>query len=226
MTELGGAAAAWLVTAGVLSGAASIAAFALWTDTAKLRTAVNRILAHLLEFRLFAEEPRLILRAQANLLRANASLLRALLGPSVLLMIPFALLLAVLEGFFGHVALRAGEAAVVTMRGLGNWQLRAPSGVAVESPAVRALRIQEVSWRIRPARAVTGKLEVSGSGRMWQKTMHAGQGIHWIAPDNPFSSRLQVHYPEAWVYGQHWWVWYSAAAFIGALLGGWRTWRV
>ncbi len=44
------------------------------------RQSINRILAHLMELRLFLDEPRLILRAQGNLLRENVSLLQAACG--------------------------------------------------------------------------------------------------------------------------------------------------
>ena len=127
--ELGGAALAWLLMVGLVSGAASVWALRRWSDLIRFRAEMNRVIAHLMEFRLFAEEPALIVRAQWNLLKANARMLRVLLAPSLLLLIPFVLLFAAMDGFFARAALPIGEPAVITLQGRGNLpaaQLRTP----------------------------------------------------------------------------------------------------
>jgi hypothetical protein len=242
--DLGGVAGAWLLAAGVLSGAASIWAFQRWSDTEQLRVSTNSVMAHLMEFRLFAQEPSLIVRAQWNLLRANAGMLRALLGPSLLLVLPFVVLLGVLDGFFGYAALSAGEIAIVTVQASGPLHdaiLQTPDGVTVETPAVRALAEHQISWRIRPGRAVSGLMQITANGAVMQKSIRTGAGLHWIAAQRSGSlvgfflhpqewplfhqkvSWVRVQYPVAAVFGFHWLVSYSIAACVGALLTLWRV---
>ncbi len=50
----------WIVSAfGLLSGFLSMWAFRRWSNPARIRSAMNRIVAHLLEFRLYSDEPAL-----------------------------------------------------------------------------------------------------------------------------------------------------------------------
>ena len=63
---------------------------------------MNRIVAHLLEFRLYSDEPALLMRAQRDLLVANGAFLRAIIGPSLLLAVPFSLLVLGLHGAFAQ----------------------------------------------------------------------------------------------------------------------------
>ena len=65
---------AWLIALGGLSGAAAMFVYRRFTDASRFRRTVNQIVAHLLEILLFAEEPRLVLRAQRDLLVANGRL--------------------------------------------------------------------------------------------------------------------------------------------------------
>lgn len=59
-------------------------------DRARLRQSVNRIIAHLLEIRLFWDEPTLVLRAQWSLIVENGRLLKQLMLPALILSLPFA----------------------------------------------------------------------------------------------------------------------------------------
>ena len=242
--DLGWAAKAWVLAAGALSGAASIWAFRRWSDTELLRASINKIMAHLMEFRLFAQDPALILRAQANLLRANGQMLRGLLGPSLVLVLPFAFLLIVLDGFFGHAGLAAGDGSVVTVKAFGllpDALLQVPDGITVETPAVRAITEHQISWRIRPLRAVTGRVQITGDGAVMQKSIRTGDGLHWIAAQRsgslagfllhpeewPLFRRdidwVRIQYPSATVFGFHWLMSYSIAACVSALITLWRV---
>lgn len=242
--ELGGAALAWLLMVGLVSGAASVWALRRWSDLIRFRAEMNRVIAHLMEFRLFAEEPALIVRAQWNLLKANARMLRVLLAPSLLLLIPFVLLFAAMDGFFARAALPIGEPAVITLQGRGNLpaaQLRTPHEIAVETPAVSAPRLHQVSWRVRPLSAVSGSLQLRWDGHVLSKSIAAGAGLHWTAAqrsgslagfvmhpfETPFADSeadwVRVAYPAASVAGVSWLVWYSLGALLGALVSLWRS---
>jgi choline-sulfatase len=125
------------------------------------RPTINRIQAHLMELILFIDEPRLILRAQRNLLRENLRLLRQLAVPLLITAPLFAIVMWQADRVYGRAPLAAGEAVVVTARGNAD-TLEAPPEVTVETPGVRVASSGEVSWRIRPKRAFSGRLTVKG----------------------------------------------------------------
>ncbi len=235
-----------LLMAGALSSLGSIWAFRQFGDVARLRTAANGMLAHLLEFRLFADEPLLILRAQRDLVIANARMLRAAAVPSLVLLLPYAMLLAVCDAYFGHAPLRPGEATVVTVRCAGPstsepdasaltaLQLRTPVGMRVETPPVRVRSEKEVSWRVRPVVSSAGELELIDSRRAVSKTICAQPGLQWLSAERTRPIRffahplerpltdaaflsIRVEYPAATIFRVHWLVWFAAGSLAGAL---------
>jgi hypothetical protein len=128
--------------------------FRMLTDPPKLRRATNQIIAHILEFSLFVDEPRIILRAQLELIRANLRLLRQIAVPCLLVAAMFALLYLPCDRSFGRGPLQVNEPVVVTMHGdQPSLRLVPPPGILVETPGVRIVRTHETSWRIRPIRA-------------------------------------------------------------------------
>jgi hypothetical protein len=123
-------------------GAIAAMVFRRFTDRTRMRVAVNHMLAHIMEFALFIDEPRLILKAQVDLIKGNFRLLRRIALPCVLLGIPFLLLYPGMDRQFGArisnvLTLPTGQAL--------------PVGVVAETPAVRIPRTHEISWRIRPS---------------------------------------------------------------------------
>ena len=179
-------------------GGLSALTFRRFSNPRSLRAAVNRILAHVLELRLFLDEPKLILRAQRDLLRANVKLLQAIAIPTTLLAIPMLLAFAPLDDFYGYGPLTPGQPVIVTAKTTApDIQLEAPSGVAVETPPVRALHAREISWRIRPQGPVTGPFTLTANGR-------------------PVALALEIPHPRSQLAGLPWWLWFtlfSAAAF-------------
>jgi choline-sulfatase len=117
---------------------------------------VNRILAHILELRLFLDEPRLIFKAQRDLLRENLRLLSQIAIPCLIAAPLFALVIWQADRVYGRGPLAAGEPVVVTAQ--GDVQLHAPAGLIVETPAVHVRRTNQVSWRVRPTRPFSGTL--------------------------------------------------------------------
>ncbi len=61
----------------------------IWPDRQRLRQSVNRIIAHLLEIRLFWDDPSLVWRAQRDLIVENGRLLKQILLPAIILSLPF-----------------------------------------------------------------------------------------------------------------------------------------
>lgn len=181
-----------LCVVSAIYGVIATIVFRRFTDAGRLRGTVNRILAHVMEFRLFLDEPRIILRAQRELIAENIRLLRQMALPCAILAIPFALLYGPLDRHFGHGPLRIGEPAVVTARGMT--ELKAPPGIVVETPGVRVLRTGEISWRVRPVATVYGG----------------------------FPKGVDVRYPSALVWHSPWVIWFlgisATTAFLAQLL--------
>jgi len=131
-----------LAVSAAVYGAIAATVFRRFTDRAPMRVAINHMLAHVMEFALFIDEPRLILKAQIDLIKDNFRLLRQIALPCVLMAIPFALIYPAMDRKFGN-----HSSNVLTLP-MGH---ALPPDVVTETPPVRILRTHEVSWRIRAA---------------------------------------------------------------------------
>ena len=134
----------------------------------------RKIRANLYAFRLFADEPALIFRAQKQLLLWNARYLGLMLRPSVVIFVPVLILLMQLEAVYGSRPLAAGEAAIVTAQFDAGADLRAlaPSlagqGIVVETPAVRIPDRRQACWRVRAVICGIGQRAAARAGRLRQ----------------------------------------------------------
>ena len=138
------AAHTWSLTAIALAVAvAMLWAFKRCSDQAAIREAKRKVHAHLLAFRLYADEPSQIFRAQGQLLVWNLRYLALMLRPTAITIIPLALLLFHLDTVYGRRPLQAGESAIVTAQFATAFD--APlsligHGIVVETPPLRLLR--------------------------------------------------------------------------------------
>jgi hypothetical protein len=243
VVDLGGPAFALILAGGLVSGVASVWFLKRTSDAAKLRTAANRVIAHLLEFRLFTDEPAIILKAQRDLLAANGWLLQCIALPLLLMLFPLAGLIAVLEGIVARSPLPVGEATVVTVQlrqpvdvMATPIRLEAPTGFRVETPPVRSSADAQVSWRVRALAAAAGRLQVYYNSRILTKAISAAPGWRPLSEiragtfssfllhpfEFPFSApaieSIRLEYPVAEVFHLHWLVWFSLASLVGGSL--------
>ena len=169
------------------------------TNAAALREARNQLLAHLMEFRLFFDEPALVWNAQLSLFRDNARILHLLLLPTLILALPMTWLWFQLDTRYGHVPLRQEETVVVTV------QLTRPlvpsdrfelqgADIVVETPAIRITHDNQVAWRVRPIRDRVGLLKV--------------------IPEKDVA-RMTVNYPSRTV---AWMLWFATISTLAALV--------
>lgn len=238
---MGGTALAILVPISAVCGAAAFLAFRRWADRASLRRSMNLLLAHLLEFRLFLDEPRLVLRAQRALLAENFRMLRLVLKPVLLLAAPMLIVLSQMEACFEYAPLRPGEPALVTIQ-LTEWNslpspaLHAPPGIAVETEPVRVVAERQVSWRVRGSRPEAGDLRLDWNNRVLTKSIVCGSGVHYLSEQRvrsiwPFLLHpteallpdtgvawIEVRYPYAAILGLNWIVWFFLSSAAGAFL--------
>ena len=100
-------------------------------------------------------------------------------------------------------------------------ELKPPEGMSVETEAVRVPSERQVSWRIRPAAAMSGELECIVEGKKLGKSVTAGQGLayqwpRWIQSfgAGPWAW-IEISYPSRT--GPHWLVWFLVGSLLGAI---------
>ena len=236
-----------LVVIAVLCGIGTMAIYRGTADLVSAGRTVKRLVAHLAELRLYANEPALIWRAQLAAMRESARLFVVVAKPSLLVALPMAWLLVQLHSAYGLAPLPLGEPGIVTVhfaRALDPANqmatLAAPQGIAVEAPPVRVIDRGEMSWRIRPLCAVRGALVLKLRDEELTKSIQSGPDGTWLSPRrsrsaiaflvHPQESRLpssgidwiEVEYPEAQVrlgdLEMPWLAWFALFATLGAFL--------
>jgi hypothetical protein len=210
-----------------MASLAILPVFGRFSDKARLTLAKRKIRAALYEFRLFGDEPRLVVRAQGQLLLWNARYLGLILKPAAIVLIPMLVLLMQMDIIYGHRALHVGESAIVSARMADNVNLSTTdpelksTGAAVESPAVRIPAEHRVLWKIRAQNPGHDSISIglpasSGALERSTKSLQVGPGLHYLSGErvssmrdwllNPTESRLpadgpvrsiDIQYPDA-----------------------------
>jgi hypothetical protein len=205
--DLGVTAFAGVAVASVAAAVIALYILRRWSDQKSMAEVRSRMAAHLLEFRLFMDEPALILRSQRDLLVDNARLMRLLALPLLILAIPMGLLMWQLDALYARAPLRPGQAAAVTTQERQS-SIAVPDGVAVETEPVFLQATNQTCWRIRPTRAVSGTLR---AGKR-QTRLVAGSGVAYLPNPNG------IAYPRATIFGLHWLIWFLILSTIGAFI--------
>jgi hypothetical protein len=226
------------------AGIGMIWVFGKTSNQTRIRAVKRRVQAHLLEMRIFSDEPAVTWRAQKSLLRANFGYIGLMFRPVLVMALPMTLLLVHLEGFYGRAPLTVGRQTIVTIAMHGPAitapTLIAPEGIAVETPPVRILDKNEVSWRIRPTTPVSGDLRFVLDGQTVSKRIEAGGAPFFVPgrrvnsvyaalwhPSEPRigSGRIEwidVRYPAANVdlfgLSMNWLAWFLILSMVSALL--------
>jgi hypothetical protein len=234
-----------LLPVSVLIGIGMLWVFKRVSNPEKIGKAKGRMMAHLYEMRLFPDEPVLIWKAQWGLLRANAKYIGLMLAPALVMTIPLVLVLSVMQCYYGSAPLEPGRDTILTVQlkapsAAPAPVLRAPEGIAVETPGVRMDGGREISWRIRATRLVSGKLAIQFPDETVEKSVDAGPGprylserrvssisdLVWHPAEKPISSSrvdwVELRYPDAAVPALglelSWIVWLLIISMITALV--------
>jgi hypothetical protein len=231
-----------LIPVSILVGIGMLWVFARTSNPAAIKKVKARLQAHLYEMRLFTDEPVLIWKAQGGLLLANAKYIGLMLVPALVATIPMVLIFAQLECFYGNSPIPVGREAIVTahLNTPENASLKAPEGISVETPAVRATGGHEISWRVRALAPAKGDLELEFPSGKISKSIRAGSGPQYVSDRrvsswldlilHPGESRLssgpvdwiEINYPSATVRAlgidMHWLIWLLIISMITALV--------
>ncbi len=149
-----------------------LTAYRVCSSRQDLDQARSRLKAHLLELRLFQDDPVLAARAVMAAVRADLAYLRLHAKPLALLILPISLVL--LEGqarldrrpFFAgeSVLLQAFWPSSYTARPEEIPQLVVPPGLRVQSHPLRIPELKEIDWRLRAEQAGLYRVIVRGAG--------------------------------------------------------------
>lgn len=236
-----------LVPIAVLMGMALLWVLGRWSNQEALRLSKRRVSAHFYELRLFADEPGLIARAMSGLLKENRRRLRLALTPTVIVSIPMMLLCVQLDAFYGWSPLQPGVSANVTVQFnqplSGDHrllELQVPDGFEVETDGVRVMRLDQVSWRIRPLRPAAGDLRVNLGKDYVMKSVSSLPGPAYVSRrrvssaaqlllhpgepllDSPYVTWVEVEYAPAGIewFGVrlHWLIWLLILSMGAAMI--------
>ena len=195
----------------------------LTLNRAGLRAARDRAAGRRLEMLVFADNPAAALRAAAASILETLRSLRFFIIPTFIMIIPFMFFASAIDSYFRMRPPVPGEAVVVSVKYIDNLprdiinsaRLTAPSPVRVETPGVRDLKKNEVSWRVRAAKpgdfilTVTASLKSLHKGFDRQtKTFKVSKSIEPVSTNqsmkNPLIKEIRIHYPHRYyIIGGH-----------------------
>lgn len=173
------------------------------SDQEALAAVKRRIHAGVFEIRLFKDDPRAILAAQADILRHTLTYFRLSMIPMLWVLLPLVLLLVQLQFHYGYEGLEVGQPAIVSVRlsdeGLARVEavagpevlLDTPAGVRVETPRLWIPALGVVEWRVRVDRPGAHELRMRLGGDSFGKSLLASDEIARRSPLRPSPNVLQ-----------------------------------
>ncbi len=167
-----------LLLISLLTGILLLVIFRYTSNQKGIGETKEKIKAHLLELRIFKDDPRILLSAQKEILFYNARYFMYGIRPLVVMLVPVTILLIHLDNWFGYRPVRPGESTVVSVRladeaatGLAKVGLHANQGLFLETSALRIPAEREVDWRIRAAKPGQQAVEITVLGQSFRKSV-------------------------------------------------------
>jgi hypothetical protein len=173
--------AEWQVVVLALPGALfALAIYKAVSNQAAIRDAKDKIVAYLLELRLFRDDLRVLLRAQGRVFANIGRYLGHSMLPMLVMLPIFLLMLIQIESRFAFRGLAPDEQALVTV-GVTSKQpvsriavsLDAADGLKVATPALRADGSSEIYWRVRVLTPGTHDLKLRVGGESADRIVNA-----------------------------------------------------
>jgi hypothetical protein len=150
------------------------------SDQAAIRDAKAKIVAHLLELRLFRDDLRVLFTAEGKVLAHIARYLGYSLVPMVVMLPVFLLILIQIESRYAFRGLAPGEEALVTVRYLSKQpvssvpiNIETDAGLRVATPALRADASGEIYWRVHAVASGTHELQLRLDGELARRLVVA-----------------------------------------------------
>ena len=198
---LGGASpAVVLLVHSLLIAVLAVAVYALVSNQRTIKATRNRMIARLLEIRLFGDDPISVLGSFRRVLTATALYIGASLKPLILLLPIVVLWIGQLSGWFEWRPLAKGESVVVSMKlkeGVSPVaqpaSLQVPGEFVVETPAFRSVHSNEVAWRVKAVQSGSGMMQCSSGAATAEKEITASATMKRVSPkrvENRFWDRV------------------------------------
>ncbi len=183
----------------VVTAVLMLLVFRYFSNQQAIRRAKDRLGAHLLEVRLFQDQPGVVARAYLRLLGATGGYLLHSLRPLAVVLLPLILILAQMELRLGREFVPGMPVLVKGMladgASLDTADLRVPDGVSITAPALRIPESHEIDWRIEALRPGEFKLEIGASGATEGKEFVVPVGLERVSPLRTSSILDQLLYP-------------------------------
>ena len=198
-----------LVVVSFLTAIAMLLIFKKTSNQDAIAAVKRRIHANLFEIRLFNDDLRAIMRAQAEILRHNLTYLRLSAVPMLWTIPPLVLVIAQLQFHYGYRGIDAGNPVLlkVELQDGGNdasWEeaprpdltLAAPSGIRVETPGLWIPSLREMDWRISSSEPGDFTVDVTLDGQAYSKTVRVSDDVVLRSPSRLEKGFLnQLLYP-------------------------------
>ena len=172
-----------LLVHGLLMGVLALSVYALVSNQASIKRTKNRLLARVLEIRLFQDDPLAVMGSFFRVLGGTFLYMKDSLMPLVVMLPIVVLWITQLAGFFEWRPLKVGDTTVVAVKmekgtdiSSGAPKLSVPAGMTVETDAFRSLKDNEVVWRVKANGAATGTMKIDVAGESAEKEVAAGGG--------------------------------------------------
>jgi hypothetical protein len=184
------------------------ALLALWiykrfSNQSAIRDAKAKIIAHLLELRLFRDDLGVLLRAEGKVFASIGRYIGWSLVPMGLMLVPFLLMLVQIESRFAFRGLTADEQAIVTVTVGADKpvshlpvSLETDSGLKVATDAMRADSRGEIYWRVHPLATGTYNMNLSVAGERAQRTIRADASIGTMSTSYRAGDMRALLYPR------------------------------
>lgn len=171
----------------VVTGLVMVVVFRYTSDQKAIRSAKDKLKAHLLAVRLFQDQLPVVLRSYGRILRGTATYLRLAFKPLLFVIIPITILIVQLDHYLGLVPFRAGDAFVITAQ-MGNenyldeLSLQLPQELTTTAPPVHVPASDQVVWRVVAEKNGHYDIDIGVSGQTFSKTIVVSSGVERLSP--------------------------------------------
>ena len=232
----------------LLVGILMLVIFRYTSNQEAIRNTKNKIRAYIFELRLFKDELGIVISAQKKIFMYNMKYMSYALKPMLFMIVPLALILIQLEGWYGFKPLIPEELAVVSLKlSQGNAEImntitmNAEPGLEIDSPALRIPGEKEINWRIRAKEFGSHNLTFNVDDYSFNKeVVVSDKGLKRITPasfksgfwnfvlnpgekaipDNPYVEEITVSYPLNSIKVYKWGLHWLVVIFVLSIVFG------